>query len=177
MSAFDRSSASSSLKQTTPARILVPPGENGVMSLERPGRRWVRGADQSGLVRIVPDDLKLGLEPLVFQQHRRAADGELADAAAGKPAAEHDAVSVFPRLKPEKTAKHDGKLSREGLDRPLHDAALSEQIVELFLGDFAELLAAERILADVAERFAPLVDEAAKRAFAGAVAEKAIFRP
>jgi len=70
----------------------------------------------------VADDANLGLDILALQQHQGAADGEFADAAAGKSAAEDDAFGVFPIFKLEKAAPHASELLREGFGRPLHDA-------------------------------------------------------
>lgn len=82
----------------------------------------MRGADQSGLVRIIANDPHLGLDLFVLQQHRSAANRELTDAAAGKSAAEHDAFGIFPGLQLEKATKHAGKFLREGFNRSLNDA-------------------------------------------------------
>src|SRR5689334_18945982 len=112
--------------QTDQAGADIGPADidakNGVMGLEHPARRQVSGADEAGFVRIVADDPDLGLDLVVLQQHRGAADRKLADAAAGKSAAEYDALRMLPGLQLEKSPHHAGKLLGEGLDRALHDA-------------------------------------------------------
>jgi len=139
----------------------------------------MRGADQSGFVRIVANRANLGFDLGILQQNRGAADGELADAAAGKSAAEHDPLGILPGLELEKPAEHAGELLRKGFDRALHhagrfDLAFGEKIIKLLFGDFARLFVAEWILPEPAQRFAPLIDEMAKRALARTIADEAV---
>src|SRR5262249_9805701 len=89
--------------------------------LEHPGRRQMCGTDQAGLVRVVADDLDLGPDFLVLQQQRGPTDGELADATAGKAAAEDETLGVSPFFQFEETLQHAGKLLRKRFDRALHD--------------------------------------------------------
>ncbi len=46
-------------------------GENGVMRLEHPGRRQMRGTEQTGLVRIVADRNEVDLDLVCFQNDAR----------------------------------------------------------------------------------------------------------
>src|SRR5262249_38880629 len=92
------------------------------MSLEHPGRRQMRGTDQAGLVRVVADDLDLGLDLLVLQQQRGPTDRKLADATAGKAAAADETLRVPPFFQFEETLQHAGTLLRKRFDRALHDA-------------------------------------------------------
>ena len=65
----------------------------------------------------------------------------------------------------------------EILDGALHDPgrvriALGQQRVELLLADVLARLVAERVVAGLAQRLAPVLDDGAEGAFAGAVAQK-----
>ncbi len=107
-----------------------------------------------------------------------AADHQFADAAGAEAAADHDPLGVLPALELEEAADDQRQLLREILDRALHDAgglgvALGQQFVELFLGDLVARLVAERVVAGLAQRLAPVLDDVAERALAGAVADEA----
>ena len=85
----------------------------------------------------------------------------------------------FQPLSLEEAADDQRQLLREILDRALHDAggfgiALGQQVVERLLGDLVARLVAERIVAGLAQRLAPVLDDVAERALAGAVADEAL---
>ena len=149
------------------------------MRLEYPCRREMRRPEQSRLVGIIADDLDGDLDLLRLQDHRGAADGELADPAAGKAPADHQPLHILPALELEEAARHQGQFLGEGFDCALDDArrfgiAIGEQRIEAFLREHAARLVAERVVADLAQRLAPAFDELAERAFAGAVADEAL---
>ncbi len=91
------------------------------MGLEHPARRQMRGADQPGLVGIVADRHEIDRYLVGLEDHRRAADGELADAAPAEAAAHDDAFGVAPGLELEEAADDERELLREILDRALQD--------------------------------------------------------
>ena len=140
-SAFERSGVFFWFVRTMPARMLVPPmstAEDGVVPGEDPGRREVDGADQAGLVGMVADRRELDVDAGRLEQHRGAADRELADAALAQAAADHDALGVVPALQAQEAADHGRELLGEFLDRAVDDAgrlrvALDEELVELLL--------------------------------------------
>jgi hypothetical protein len=53
--------------------------------------------------------------------------------------------------------------------------AAGEQLVELFLRDFARRLVAEWVMIEVAQRLSPIFDKLAERALAGAIANEALI--
>ena len=72
-----------------------------------------------------------------------------------------------------------GELLRELLDRAVDQArrlgvAVDQQLVELLLADLVGRRLAERILADLAQALAPIVEDRLERALAGAVADEAL---
>jgi hypothetical protein len=78
------------------------------------------------------------------------------------------------------TADDQRQLLREVLDRPLQDTgrlriAFGEQRIERLLAQLLARLVAERVLAGFAQRLAPVLDDIAEGALAGAVAEKAFI--
>ena len=121
------------------------------MRLEHPARRQMRGADQAGFVRIVADRHQVDRHLVGFEDHRRPADGELADPAGAEAAADHDPFGVAPGLELEKSTDDQGKLLRKILDRALQDAgrlriAFDQQRVELLLADVLARLVAEGVV-------------------------------
>ena len=168
---------------TTPARMLVPPISTARMA------SWPlnihAGARCTAPIRPASSgSLRIGTRSIVdvvgLEDDRGAADRQLADAARAKAAADHDALGVAPGLELEEAADDQRELLGEILDRALHDAgrfrvALGQQLVELLLADVSSLgLLAERIVAVLAQRLAPVLEDVAERALAGAVAEEAL---
>ena len=153
-------------------------GENRVMRLKHPRRSQLHRANQARLIGIVANNADFGFDVIELQQHGSPADRQFADPAADKTSADHDPRSVLPALELEKLPQHHGQLLRKQFDGALHNAsglgiAAGEQGIKPLLGDLARRLVAKRILADVAHRLAPGVDEFPKRAFAGAIADEA----
>ena len=151
--------------------------EDRVMRLEHPRRGKMSGADEAGFIGIFADDANLGFDVVGLQQRRGAADCEFADAAAAKAAADHHARCVLPAFELEKAPQYDRQFLRKRFDRALDDAgnlgvAAGEQRIELLFGDLARRFVAERVLANLSQWFAPIVDEFSERAFAGAVAHE-----
>ncbi len=154
--------------------------EEAVMAGEDPGRREVGGADEAGLVGMVADRRELDVDAGRLQQHRGAADRELADAALAQAAADHDALGVAPALQAQEAADHGRELLGEILDRALDDAgrlrvALDEELVELLLRDLAARRLAERVLADLPQALAPILEDRPEGAVARAVADEALL--
>ncbi len=54
------------------------------------------GPDQAGLVGIVADRLEIDVDALAFEQHGRAADGQLTDPAAAEAATDDETFSIAP---------------------------------------------------------------------------------
>ena len=151
--------------------------EDRVVRLKHPRRGKVGAADEAGFIGIFADDANLGFDIVGLEQHRGAADGQLADAAAAKAAADHHARCVLPAFELEKAPQHDRQFLRKQFDRALDDAgnlrvAAGQQRIKLLFGDLARRFVAERVLANLAQRFAPVIDEFSERALAGAVAHE-----
>ena len=143
--------------------------QDRVVRLEHPPRRQMRGADQAGFVRIVADRHQVDRDLVGLEDHRRAADGELADPAGAEAAADHDPFGVAPGLELEKAPDDEGELLRKILDRALQDAgrlriAFDQQRVELLLADVLARLVAEGVVSGLAQRLAPVLDDVAERA-------------
>ena len=153
--------------------------QDRVVGLEHPTRRQMRGADQAGLVGVVADRHEIDGHLVGLQDHGRAPDRKLADAAGAEAASDHDPLGVAPGLELEEAADDERKLLREVLDRALHDAgrlriALGQQRVELLPADVLARLVAERVVAGLAQGLAPVLDDLAEGAFVGAVADEAL---
>jgi hypothetical protein len=78
-----------------------------------------------------------------------------------------------------KTARDEREFLGEGFDRPMHDSgrfevAVAEQSIKALLGQHVAGLIVERVMAEVAQWLAPILDEGAERALAGAVAHEAL---
>ena len=150
------------------------------MPLEHPARRKMRRPDQAGFVGMVSDRDKVEVDAVGLENDRGAADHQLADPAVAKPAADHDALGIAPALELEEAADDEREFLREVLDCPLHDAgclgvAFGQQRVELLLADLIARLVAERIVAGLAQRLAPVLDDVAEGALAGAIADEAFI--
>src|SRR5581483_5615378 len=154
--------------------------EDAVVPGEDPRRREVHGADQAGLVGMVPDRADVDVDAVAFQDDARATDRELADPAEAKPASHGDALRVAPRLEPHEAADDTRELLSEILDRPVHDAgrlrlALREDRLEGLLSDLLARHVAEGIGVELAQRLAPLLQDRAERALARAVADEPVL--
>src|SRR6185503_9632009 len=123
------------------------------------------------------DGQQLDLEVLGLEDDLGARDSEFAETAVAEPAADHDTFGLFPALALEEAARDIGELLREILDGAVNDrgglgVVADQHVVEHFLADVFRGLLAEGILARLAQRLAPLVENVPERGLAGAVAEK-----
>src|SRR5262249_10368082 len=139
-------------------------GNDRVVRLEHPARRQMHGSNQAGFVGVVADGHEIDRHLVRFEDHGCATDGELADPAGAKAAADDDPFRIAPRLEFEEAADDEGELLREVLDCALQDpgglwVSLREQRIELLPADLAAGLVAERILARLAQRLAPALEE------------------
>src|SRR6476646_2469542 len=154
--------------------------DDRVVRFEHPARRQMHGANQAGFVGIVADGHEIDDHLLRFEYHGCTTDGELADPAGAKAAADDDLFRIAPRLELEEAADDEGELLREVLDCALHDpggleVSLREKRIELLPTDLAAGLIAERIVAGLAQRLAPAIEDLAERPLTGAVAEQAVL--
>ena len=114
-----------------------------------------------------------------FQGDTGATDCKLADATLTQAAAHDDALDILPFLQAQEAADHGGEFLRELFDHAVNHAcrlrvAFQEDLVELLLADLVARLLAQRVLADLADPLAPVVEDGLKRSFAGPVADEAI---
>ena len=133
--------------------------------------------DQACLVRMMADGHEIDIDLVGFEDHGRATDGKLADAAIPQSAADDDPLGVAPRLLAQEAPHHGGKLLRELLDRAVHQAgrlgfSADQDLVELLLADAVAGLVADRIVAVVAQALAPILQDGPEGAVAGAVAQE-----
>src|SRR5258708_6908458 len=136
--------------------------------------------DQAGFVGMKADRHQLDLEVFILENDSGARDREFAEPAVAKPATDHDALGLVPRLGLEEFSRHIGQFLRKLLDRAVQDGGRLQIVadqngVELLLADLVRRLVTERILVRLAQRLAPFVENLAKRPLAGAVAEKTVF--
>ena len=129
------------------------------MALENPRRRQMQRADQAGVIGMKADRHQIDVEILGLEDDVGARDGELADPALPKAAADHDALGIGPRLGLEEPAGHIGQFLRELLDRAMHqgggaDIVADQRFVEVALGDFVGGFLAEGIVAVFLQRLA-----------------------
>ena len=134
-------------------------------------------ADQACIVRMVADRQHLDLEVLGLQDDLGARDGEFAEPAVAKAAADHDAFGLLPGLGFEEAAGDVGELLREILDRAVHDGrglgvVADQDGIEHLLADVLGWLLAERVFSRLAQRLSPLVEDVPEGALAGAVPDK-----
>jgi hypothetical protein len=153
--------------------------EDGVVALEHPRRHQLHRADQAGCIGIAVRRDESDIDSLGFQDHAGAPDRHLADPAGAKSASNHNALGIAPALKLEVTADDQGKFLGEVLDRALQHAGslqvtVGQQGVERLFADILAGLVAERVLAILAQWFAPVFEDFAKRALGDAVAEKSL---
>jgi hypothetical protein len=129
---------------------------------------------------MVADRQQLDLEVPGLEDDLGARDGELAEPAVAKAAADHDALGLLPGLAPEEAPRDVGELLRKILDGAVHHrggfgVVADQHGVEHLLADVLGRLLAERILARLAQGLAPLVENVAEGGFAGAIAEKPLL--
>ena len=135
-------------------------------------------ADQAGVIGMKADRHQIDVEILRLEDDVGAGDGDLADPALPKTAANHDALGIGPRLGLEEPPRHIGQLLGEFLDRAMHqgggaDIGADQRLVEFALGNLAGGFFAQGIVAVLPERLAQAVQDLAESPLAGAVAEKA----
>ena len=136
-------------------------------------------ADQAGVIGMKADRHQIDVEILRLEDDVGAGDGDLADPALPKAAADHDALGIGPRLGLQEPAGHIGQFLREFLDRAMHqggsvDIVADQRLVEVALGDFVGGFLAQGIVAVFLQRLAQAVQDLAEGPLAGAVAEKAL---
>src|SRR5712671_2925919 len=154
-------------------------GEDRVMAGEDPGRRQVDRADEAGLVGMVLDRHQVDVDAVGLEQHRGAADGELADAARAEAAADGDALGAAPGLEAQEAPGDAGELLGEFLDGALDQAgrlgiAGLQHLLEPLLADLVGRRVAERVLAEPRQALAPIGEDLGEGALAGAVADEAV---
>src|ERR1700752_2343237 len=140
----------------------------------------MQGADQPGIIRMEADRHQIDLEVFRLQHDLGARDRELAQPTLAKAATDHDALGLVPGFRLEEAPGDISKFLRELLDRAVHDGGgldivADQYLVEHLLADLVGGLVAKRVLAGLAQRLAPAVEDLAEGALAGAVAEKAVF--
>src|SRR5262245_46708136 len=155
-------------------------GKRCIVALENPSRREMRSAKQPGMVGVVAYRSDFHLDLLGLENDRRAANGKFADAAPGHASAHHQPLGLLPSLQLEKTLRDSGKLLREAFDRAVDDAGCFgvtrfQELVEALLVDVVAGLITEGVLAEIAKRLAPGLDEFAKGLLAGAVADETVL--
>ena len=136
-------------------------------------------ADQPRVIGMEADRHQIDVEVLGLEDDVGARDGDLADPALPKTAADHDALGVRPCLGLQEPAGHIGQFLREFLDRAMHqrgggDIVAHQHLVEVALGNFVGGFLAERIVAVLLQRLAQPVEDVPKSTLAGPVAEKAV---
>ena len=149
------------------------------MPLEDPGGREMQAADQRGLVRIVADVDQVDLDAVRLEDEAGARDRELADPALAEAAAHDDPLGAGPGLGLEEAPQHQGKLLRVLLDRALDHGgafgvALVQDDVELGAAELVRGRVAERVLAELAQRLAPVFQNGMKGLAARPVAQEAL---
>src|ERR1700722_8099645 len=140
----------------------------------------MQAADQAAFVGIEADRHQIDIKAFGFEQNIGAGNGEFADPALAKTAADHDALGIGPRLGLQKFRRHIGELAGEFLDRAVNqrggaDVFAHQGRIELAFGDFLSGFTAQRIVAVFLERLAQIVEDLAKGPLAGAIAEKAVI--
>ena len=97
-------------------------------------------AKEACVVGMKADRHQIDIEILRFEDNVGACDGDLADPALPKAAADHDALCIRPRLGLEKPPRHIGQFLREFLDRTMHqrgggDIVAYQDLIEVALGN------------------------------------------
>jgi hypothetical protein len=129
---------------------------------------------------MIADRLQVDLDVVIAQDHARAPDRQLTDAATAKPATDDETLRVAPVLQPHEPANDLGELLRILLDRRLNGAGrlrvpLHENRSQLFLADVLRRAVAERILAGVLQVLPPVVENALECLAAGLVTDEAFL--
>src|SRR5215510_8692827 len=137
-------------------------------------------SDQPGIIGVEADRHQIDIEVFRLQHDLGTRDRKLTHSALAKTATDHDALSLRPRLGLEEASCDISEFLRELLDRAVHDGrgldvVADQHLVEHLLADLVGWLVAKGILAGLAQRLAPAVEDLAKGALAGAVAEKAVL--
>jgi hypothetical protein len=85
--------------------------QDGVMGLEYPRGCQMHRSKKTGLVWLATNDDDFDFDLVSLQDHRGAADGELADAATRKAAPEDDALGILPPLELEEPPRDQRELA------------------------------------------------------------------
>src|SRR5262245_37387241 len=140
----------------------------------------MRAADEAGLVGVVADQIEVDVGPLSLQNDGSSTHSKLADAALLQAAADHDALRVAPFLGLEVAPDDAGQLVGVVLDRALDDTGalrvpLHEEPVEPLLADVLARRLAERVLVDLLQALAQIVEKGPEGSAAGAVADESVL--
>src|SRR5882757_9833089 len=154
--------------------------EDAVVGLKNPGWRQMQRTEQAGIVGVKTDRHQIDLEVVVLENDLGPGDRELAEPAFAKSAADHDTLGLRPGLGLEEAARHIGQLLRKILDRAVQDRGSLQIVadqdgVECLLVDLVRRFVAERVLAGFSQLLSPFIENRAKRALAGAVANKTVL--
>src|SRR5262249_7931150 len=137
-------------------------------------------SDQPGIIRVEADRYQIDLEVFRLQHDLGTRDRKLPHPALAKTTTDHDALGLRPRLGLEEAPGDISEFLRELLDRAVHDGGgldvvADQYFIEHLLADLVGRLVAKGVLAGLAQRLAPAVEDLAEGALAGAVAEKAVL--
>src|SRR5262245_27979520 len=140
----------------------------------------MKGADQPGIIRMEADRHQIDFIIFRLQHDLGTRDRKLAHPALAKAAADHDPLGPFPGFRLEEAPGDISEFLRELLDRAVHDGrgldiVADQYLVEHLLADLVGWLVAKRVFAGLAQRLAPAVENLAKGALAGTVAEKTVL--
>ena len=135
------------------------------------------GAEQPGFIGVAANELEIEVGALSLQEHGASPDRQLSDPAGAEATADHQAFGIAPVLEPQKAADNRGELLGKFFDGALHDAGsfrvtLNQERCQLFLADGLAGLLTERVVTEVFERLAPLVEKIPERSLAGLVADE-----
>ena len=124
------------------------------------------------------DGHKVDRYSAALQQNARTTNCQFADPAFAKAATHHDALGLDPALGPQEPADHTCQFRREFFDRAVQQSgrfgiALEQQLVELALGNVGNGFVAQRIVGNLAQPLAPILNDFREGAAAGAVADEA----
>jgi hypothetical protein len=136
--------------------------------------------DQPRLVGIVLDGPEFDAHAVRRQHDAGPAHRELADPATDHAAADDDALRALPGLEAQEAANDGRQFARELLDHGVDEAGrhrigARQHLVELGLGDFLHRHVSERILAPLLHPVAPVGQDGAEGAAAGAIADEAFL--
>ena len=139
------------------------------MALEDPARRQVSRADQPGLVGMMADRHEVDVDAGRLEDHRGPADRQLADPAVPQAAADGDALGVAPALEPQEARDHEASSWANSSTSPGPRPAASGSPSSSSLSSFFLLISsvgvvAERVVADLPQPLAPIVQHRAEGA-------------